>query len=337
MSGILTPIFAGFALAQVADGSLSPTNIFAPVSASARSIFELSLFVLVVAAAIFLVVFGLLAYCVVKFRKRADDNGREPAQVYGSNQVELAWTVIPILIVMTLFLATARVIADIQNSERPGSPIEVVAIGHQFWWEYRFPALNVVTANELHIPVSDPANPTPTHIRLLSADTDHSFWVPRLAGKTDLIPNRVNGMWIEPTETGLYLGQCAQYCGTQHAKMLLRVYVQSRDEFDRWIREQSQPAQPGEAVSLGQKIFETTTCINCHRVAGTAADGRLGPDLTHLMGRETIAAGAAPNTPENLRLWIQNPAAFKPGARMPAMGLTDKELDAVTAYLQTLR
>jgi cytochrome c oxidase subunit 2 len=337
VSGILTPIFAGFALAQVADGSLSPTNIFAPVSASARSIFELSLFVLVVAAAIFLVVSGLLAYCVVKFRKRADDNGREPAQVYGSNQVELAWTVIPILIVMTLFLATARVIADIQNSERPGSPIEVVAIGHQFWWEYRFPALNVVTANELHIPVSDPANPTATHIRLLSADTDHSFWVPRLAGKTDLIPNRVNGMWIEPTETGLYLGQCAQYCGTQHAKMLLRVYVQSRDEFDRWIREQSQPAQPGEAVSLGQKIFETTTCINCHRVAGTAADGRLGPDLTHLMGRETIAAGAAPNTPENLRLWIQNPAAFKPGARMPAMGLTDKELDAVTAYLQTLR
>jgi cytochrome c oxidase subunit 2 len=141
-------------------GSLSPTNIFAPVSASARSIFELSLFVLVVAAAIFLVVFGLLAYCVVKFRKRADDDGREPAQVYGSNQVELAWTVIPILIVVTLFLATARVIADIQNAERPGSPIEVVAIGHQFWWEYRFPALNVVTANELHIPVSDPANPT---------------------------------------------------------------------------------------------------------------------------------------------------------------------------------
>ena len=337
MSGAWTPIFASFALAQVADGSLSPTNIFAPVSASAKSIFELSLFVLVVAAAIFLVVFGLLAYCVVKFRKRANDNGREPAQVYGSNQVELAWTVIPILIVVTLFLATARVIADIQNAERPGSPIEVVAIGHQFWWEYRFPALNVVTANELHIPVSDPANPNPTRITLLSADTDHSFWVPRLAGKTDLIPNRVNGMWIEPTETGLYLGQCAQYCGTQHAKMLLRVYVQTRDEFDRWIREQTQPAQPGEAVSLGQKIFETTTCINCHRVAGTAADGRFGPDLTHLMSRETIAAGSAPNTPENLRLWIQNPAALKPGARMPAMGLAAKELDAVTAYLQTLR
>ena len=337
MSGAWTPIFASLALAQAADGSLSPTNIFAPASASARSIFELSLFVLAVTAVVFLVVFGLLAYCVVRFRKRTDDNGHEPAQVYGSNQVELAWTVIPILIVVTLFLATARVIADIQNAKRPGSPIEVIAIGHQFWWEYRFPDLNVVTANELHIPVSDPANPTPIHITLLSADTDHSFWVPRLAGKTDLIPNRVNHMWIEPTATGLYLGQCAQYCGTQHAKMLLRVYVQSRDEFDRWIREQSQPAQAGEAVSSGQKIFETTTCVNCHRVAGTPADGRFGPDLTHLMGRETIAAGSAPNTPENLRRWIQNPAGFKPGSRMPAMGLTDQELDAVTAYLQTLR
>jgi len=293
--------------------------------------------VLVVAAAIFLVVFSLLAYSVVRFRKRFGDDGREPAQVYGSNQVELAWTVIPVLIVVTLFLATARVITGVQNAARPGGAIEVIAIGHQFWWEYRFPALNVVTANELHIPVSSPANPTPTFIKLLSADTDHSFWVPRLAGKTDLIPNRVNSMWIEPTQTGLYLGQCAQYCGTQHAKMLLRVYVQSRDEFDRWIQEQSQPAYVGDAVSVGQKIFETTNCINCHNVAGTVANGRFGPDLTHLMSRETIASGAVPNTPGNLRLWIQNPNALKPGSRMPAMGLSDQELDAVTAYLATLR
>jgi len=293
--------------------------------------------VLVVTAAIFLVVFSLLAYSVVRFRKRFGDDGREPAQVYGSNQVELAWTVIPVLIVVTLFLATARVITGVQNAARPGGAIEVIAIGHQFWWEYRFPALNVVTANELHIPVSSPANPTPTFIKLLSADTDHSFWVPRLAGKTDLIPNRVNSMWIEPTQTGLYLGQCAQYCGTQHAKMLLRVYVQSRDEFDRWIQEQSQPAYVGDAVSVGQKIFETTNCINCHNVAGTVANGRFGPDLTHLMSRETIASGAVPNTPGNLRLWIQNPNALKPGSRMPAMGLSDQELDAVTAYLATLR
>lgn len=316
---------------------MSPTNIFAPASTSAKWIFDLSLFVLSVTAVIFLVVFALLAYSVVKFRRKRGDDGREPPQVYGSNQVELAWTVIPVLIVVTLFLATARVITGVQNAARPGGAIEVIAIGHQFWWEYRFPALNVVTANELHIPVSSPANPTPTFIKLLSADTDHSFWVPRLAGKTDLIPNRVNSMWIEPTQTGLYLGQCAQYCGTQHAKMLLRVYVQSRDEFDRWIQEQSQPAYVGDAVSVGQKIFETTNCINCHNVAGTVANGRFGPDLTHLMSRETIASGAVPNTPGNLRLWIQNPNALKPGSRMPAMGLSDQELDAVTAYLATLR
>ena len=325
------------ALADSSDRSLSPTNIFAPVSTPAHSIFGLSLFVLAVTGGIFVIVFSLLVYCVVRFGKRANDDGREPPQVYGSNQVELAWTVIPVLIVVVLFMATARVIASIQKAAQPGNAVQVIAIGHQFWWEYRYPGLKVVTANELHLPVSDAAHPTPTFISLLSADTDHSFWVPRLAGKTDLIPNHPNTMWFDPQQTGLYLGQCAQYCGTQHAKMLLRVYVQSGREFDRWIEEQSQPAQASAAVSEGQRIFETTACINCHAVNGTVADGRFGPDLTHLMSRETIAAGAAPNTRENLRLWIQNPEAIKPGSKMPAMGLSDHELDAVTAYLATLR
>jgi cytochrome c oxidase subunit 2 len=295
------------------------------------------MFVLAVTGAIFVVVGSLLVYCVVKFKRKKDDDGREPAQVYGSNQVELAWTVIPVLIVVALFMATARVIASVQNHEKPSNAIEVIAVGHQFWWEYRYPGLQVVTANELHVPVSDPAHPTPTFIKLLSADTDHSFWVPRLAGKTDLIPNHPNSMWIDPRETGLYLGQCAQYCGTQHAKMLLRIYVQSQDDFDRWIQEQRQPARAADAVSQGQRIFETTACVNCHTVAGTIANGRFGPDLTHLMSRDTIAAGAAPNTPENLGLWIRNPDAIKPGSLMPAMELNDQELDALTAYLETLR
>jgi cytochrome c oxidase subunit 2 len=316
---------------------LSPTNIFAPASTPAQSILDLSLFVLEVTAAVFVVVFSLLAYAVVKFRKKRTADGREPAQVYGSSQLELAWTVIPVLIVVILFLAAARVIASIQNAPKPDSAIEVTVIGHQFWWEYQYPSLKVVTANELHIPVSDPAHPTPTFLTLLSADTDHSFWVPRLAGKTDLIPNHPNSMWVDPHETGLFLGQCAQYCGTQHALMLLRVYVQTRDEFDRWVREQSQPAQIGGAISEGQKIFERTACINCHAVAGTAANGRFGPDLTHLMSRDTIAAGATPNTPANLRRWIQDPNTIKPGSKMPAMGLSDPELDAVTQYLETLR
>jgi cytochrome c oxidase subunit 2 len=329
-----------WSMAAVADSaapSMSPTNIFAPASTPADSIFGLSLFVLAVTGAIFVVVFILLAYAVVKFRKNAGDDGREPPQVYGSNQVELAWTVIPVLIVVALFMATARVIATVQKVSAPGNAIAVTAIGHQFWWEYRYPGLGVVTANELHVPVSDPGHPTPTFIKLLSADTDHSFWVPRLAGKTDLIPNHPNSMWIDPQETGVYLGQCAQYCGTQHAKMLLRIYVQSRDDFDRWIQAQRQPVSVSAAASQGQRIFETTACINCHTVAGTPANGRFGPDLTHLMSRDTIAAGAASNTAENLRLWILNPNAIKPGSLMPAMELNDQDLDALTAYLETLR
>jgi cytochrome c oxidase subunit 2 len=327
---------AGTAFADAAQ-PWSPTNIFAPASTPARTIFGLSLFVLAVTGAIFLVVFCLLLYSVVKFRKRKNDDGREPPQVYGSNQVELAWTIIPILIVVALFMATARVIALVQRTSPPNNAIAVTVIGHQFWWEYRYPGLGVVTANELHLPVSDAVHPTPTFIQLVSADTDHSFWVPRLGGKTDLIPNHPNTMWIDPQETGVYLGQCAQYCGTQHAKMLLRVYVQTKDEFDRWIEQQRQPAYVNDAVSQGRQIFQTTACINCHTVSGTAANGRFGPDLTHLMSRDTIAAGAAPNTADNLRLWIRNPEVIKPGSLMPAMQLSDEQLDALTPYLETLR
>jgi cytochrome c oxidase subunit 2 len=315
---------------------VSPTNIFSPVSTPAQSIVDLSLFVLEVTGAIFVIVFSLLVYAVVKFRKGATANEQEPAQVYGSTQLELAWTIIPILIVTTLFLTSARVIASIQNAPRPQSAIEVTVTGHQFWWEYRYPGLKVVTANELHIPVSDPAHPTPTFLTLLSADTDHSFWVPRLAGKTDLIPNHPNSMWVDPHQTGLFLGQCAQYCGTQHAKMLLRVYVQTREDFNRWVEEQSRPARLDGAISNGQMIFEQTACINCHSVAGTAANGRYGPDLTHLMGRDTLAAGAVPNAGVNLRRWIQDPNSIKPGSMMPAMGLNDRDLDAVAGYLETL-
>jgi len=315
---------------------MSPTNIFAPASTPADAIAELSMLVLGTTGAIFAVVCALLIYTLVRFRRTRDD-GPEPAQVYGSNQVELAWTVVPMLIVVVLFLATARVITRVQNAGRPDGAIQVVAIGHQFWWEYRYPGLNVVTANELHVPVSDPAHETPTFITLLSADTDHSFWIPRLAGKTDLIPNRINGTWIEPTETGLYLGQCAQYCGTQHAKMLLRVYVDSAEDFNAWVSEQQQPANQDEKEAAGRRVFESTACLNCHAIAGTSGTGRFGPDLTHLMSRHTLASGAAENTPENLRFWIQNPDAVKPGSLMPAMKLNEAELDALVHYLETLR
>jgi cytochrome c oxidase subunit 2 len=225
----------------------------------------------------------------------------------------------------------------VEDARFPPGTIEITAVGHQFWWEFQYPQQGFIAANELHVPVSDPKNPTPTHITLLSADTDHSFWVPKLAGKTDLIPNRSNSMWIDPHETGVYVGQCAQYCGTQHAKMLLRVVVDSREDYERWLAKQGEPAQVSSEADAGRRVFETTACVNCHTVSGTDAKGKFGPDLTHLMSRETLAAGAAPNTPENLRLWIKNPDTFKPGSLMPAMQLNQQELDAVTAYLLSLR
>ena len=322
----------------VAEHSHSPlTSIFSPESTPAKSIFDLSIFVLSITGIIFVVVFTLLVYSIFKFRANSANADREPAQVYGSNQIEMAWTIIPILIVVVLFLATARVIHAIQDAPEPAGAVEVTTIGHQYWWEFRYPKLGIVAANELHVPVSDPSHPTPTFLQLLSADTDHSFWIPELAGKTDLVPNHPNRMWMDPHRTGIFLGQCAQYCGAQHAKMLLRVSVDSPQDFAAWVRGQQQLAVQDAIVTAGRHVFEHTACINCHTVSGTPADGRFGPDLTHLMSRTTIAAGAAENTPENLRLWIQNPDKIKPGSLMPAMKLGDADLDAVVKYMETLR
>jgi cytochrome c oxidase subunit 2 len=336
--GILIILAAKFLAASLCSAATDPAipSIFKPQSTPADSIYGLSLLVLAITGLIFAIVFGLLAYAVAKFRRRSD-GGPEPPQVYGSNQIEIAWTVIPVLIVLVLFMATARVIHAIQDIQMPQGATEVTVIGHQFWWEFRYPALGVVTANELHVSVSDALHPAPTFLKLLSADTDHSFWVPRLAGKTDLIPNRINETWIDPHEVGVYVGQCAQFCGVQHAKMLLRVYVDSPQQFDQWIQDQRKPAATNEASDEGRRVFEMNACINCHSVSGTVGDGRFGPDLTHLMSRDTIAAGAALNTPDNLKLWIQNPDSIKPGSRMPAMQLNDHDLDALTAYLETLR
>src|SRR6202158_2887249 len=265
-------------------------SIFEPHSTPAESIRHLSHFVLGITGLIFLVVFSLLCYVIVKFRRRVADAEREPAQVDGSTQIELAWTIIPILIVVVLFLATARVIHAIQDAPKPAEAVEVTAIGHQFCWEFRYPGLGIVTANELHVPVSDSSHPTPTFLKLLSADTDHSFWIPQLAGKTDLIPNRVNETWLDPHDTGLFLGQCAQYCGTQHAKMLLRVYVDNPEEFAVWVSAQRQPANQDEKEAAGRHVFETTACLNCHAGGGTNGTGRFGPDLTHLMSRHLFAS-----------------------------------------------
>jgi cytochrome c oxidase subunit II len=321
----------------LAAGPAPSPSIFAPASTPAYTIYGFSLFVITITAAIFVVVAGLLVYVIYKYKERDGQPQSEPPQIYGSVQVELAWTVIPVIIVLVLFLTTTRIIFAVQNQAEPKSAINVDVIGHQFWWEFRYPKLHIVTANELHIPVSSQQQPQPTFLRLFSADVVHSFWVPQLAGKTDLIPNHPNQMWMEPNAPGLYVGQCAQFCGVEHAKMLIRVYVDTPEQFDAWVKDQQQPAAVTPAVAAGRRIFETEACMNCHTINGTAAKGTVGPDLTHLMSRSTIADGAVLNTTQNLHAWIQDPNNLKPGSLMPAMQLSDQELDQVVAYLSTLR
>ena len=329
----------GLAVLNLPDMVHGRTSIFSPDGTPAHSIFGLSMLVLGITLSIFLVVGGLLVYALIRYRHRPNDvnAAQEPAQIYGSNQIELSWTVVPILIVVMLFLATARVIYTTEHAPKPAAALDVIVIGHQFWWEYRYPKYGIVTANELHIPVSDPRNPTPTYLTMSSADTNHSFWIPRLAGKMDVIPNRVNTTWIDPSSAGLYLGQCAQYCGTQHAKMLLRVYADTPAEFAAWIAHQQQPPVQDASVVEGEAVFQHNACISCHTIAGTVATGRFGPDLTHLSSRDTLASGSVPNTAVNIRAFVDNPAHFKPGALMPPMHLSNHDLDAVTAYLTTLK
>ena len=240
-----------------------------------------------------------------------------------------------------LFLTTTRVILTTESIPKPANALDVTVIGHQFWWEYRYPGFGVVTGERTARPRQRSVT-TPT-------DLSSSCYLPTstiasgclsLAGKMDLIPNRINTMWIDPQVPGLYLGQCAQYCGTQHAKMLLRVYAQSPADFTAWIKQQQKPANQdfggNPAAAEGQTVFLHNACINCHTVAGTPATGRFGPDLTHLASRDTLASGSIQNTSENLKKWIDDPGSMKPGALMPPMHLNDHDLNAITAYLTTL-
>lgn len=312
-------------------------STFDPHSGPALMIHHLSLFVIQVTGTIFIVVASLLLYVVIRFRQRDPNDDSEPPQIYGSTQIELAWTVIPILIVVVLFLTTARILFAIQDQKMPPAAIDADVVGHQFWWEFHYPKFGFTTADELHVPVSTGQAPMTTSLRLLSADVDHSFWAPQLFGKIDSIPNQINHVWFNPDKVGMYVGQCAQFCGVEHAKMLLRVYVQTPEDFAVWVKNQQQPAVQDPAVAEARQFFESQACISCHVVRGTAANGKFGPDLTHLMSRDTLASGALENTPANLKLWIKDPDYVKPGSLMPAMQLSDAQIGQIVAYLTTLK
>jgi cytochrome c oxidase subunit II len=322
-------------------------SMFDPVSPPAESIRSLTYFVTAVCAAIFVIVEGILIYALFRFRHgRPTTTGSEPPQVYGSTPIEIAWTAAPALVVFVLTLVITRTLWEVNvNPNQPpkdSRPLRVKVIGHQWWWEYVYESyegkeLGFVTANELHVPASNrqvPSERRPVYLTLESADVCHSWWVPRLAGKTDLIPGRTNHMWFETGETGLFLGQCAEYCGTQHAGMLLRVYVDTPEEFARWVTDQK---KEDSSAGEGKNAFLSQSCVNCHRVHGTSAVGTFAPDLTHLMSRQTLASGLIPNTKENLRAWIADPQKIKQGCLMPAFGLSAQDLDLVVDYLAGLR
>ncbi|MDD5198240.1 MAG: cytochrome c oxidase subunit II [Terrimicrobiaceae bacterium] len=335
--------------ARAAEPTVYPiSNMFDPLSKPALMIHESSIVVSLICLVIFLLVTGMIAYVVVKFpSKGASDDRQEPPQIYGSSQIELAWTVIPILITVVLILVTTRTIGEIQDKKMPENAVRVTIIGHQWWWEIHYMKpdgkggwiTDFVTANELHIPLSPKDKPRPTALTLESADVIHSYWVPQLNGKTDVIPNHQNHMWFEPWATGTFLGNCAEYCGTQHANMLIRVMVQKPDEFEKWLADQrAAPRTPLDAIALqGRQVFFGNSCVSCHKIAGTVAVGLFGPDLTHLMARTAIGSGVAPIGQASLRDWVRNPAHLKPGVLMPDMQLSEAQVDQVVAYLMTLK
>jgi cytochrome c oxidase subunit II len=308
-------------------------NIFRPLATPGELVADVSILTLIICLGVFLIVGGLLFYAVIRFGYRDGDSRSEPAQVYGSNQVEIAWTVVPILIVFVLSMATARITSAVQDQKIPKDALTITVVGHQWWWEFKYDGMNIVAANEMHVPVSSIAQPRITLLKLESADVAHGFWVPQLAGKTDVIPNRENTMWIDPKETGIYLGNCSEYCGTQHAKMELRVVVDTPEEFMAWVSHQQAKALPAESAE-NQKAFLASTCFACHTVSGTRALGKLGPDL---MSRQTLAATEVPLTPETLRDWIRDPQKLKPGNKMPAVKVGDEQLNQMVAYLASLK
>lgn len=307
--------------------SYSPFNPHSPL-ASATS--ELFIFILIIAGIILALVAFLLIYSIIRYRSRGET--QEPVQILGNTKLEIVWTVIPLITLGIVFVYMLQVIG-ITLPNNPSNP-DMIVIGHQWWWEIRYPASGVVTANEIHLPPGKKLL-----VQLESADVIHDLWLPELGVKMDLVPGKSNYMYLQADKPGVYLGTCAEFCGADHAWMRVRAIVQSPDDFAAWIKTQGQPASAptGNLPNQGAQLFQTLACKSCHTINGTQAQGNVGPNLTHLASRQTIAAGVLENTPENLSLWLQDPQAVKPGNHMPNLGLADPQITQLVAYLETLK
>ena len=295
----------------------------------ARDILEVYGIVTWATVVIALVVFVALGWILLRFREKP--GAPLPAQTHGHTLLEIAWTVAPALALLVIAIPTIQVIFRTQAAPA-AQALDVTVRGRQWWWEFRYPSLGVVTANELHLPAG-----RPVALSLEGPDVIHSFWVPQLGGKRDVIPGRVNRLTLVPERPGEYWGQCAEFCGASHANMGLRVFVDTPEEFARWLAAQrATPAEPTGLAAEGKAIYARSACVGCHTIRGVSA-GVLGPDLTTFGSRTTLGAGLRPNTLDNLTAWIRDPAAIKPGVKMPALGLGEAEARAVAAYLAGLK
>jgi len=310
-----------------------PWIITKPHAPEMHQISDLFWAILILSAIIFAIVCAILIASIVRFSGR--DGDPEPRQVYGNRKVEMLWTGIPAIILVVAFIFTAKGVHDINQPVKGATIFDVVARGHQWWWEFYYPSLGIITANEVHLPVN-----TSIHFHVESADVIHSFWAPELARQIDANPGQDNAVYTELTETGVYAGACYEYCGTAHAWMKFQVVVQSKSQFDAWAsHEKSNAVTPTTTLAAqGYKVFITNTCVDCHTINGTRAGGTNAPNLTHVASRWTIGAGAAPMSLANLEKWVRDPTSFKPGALMPPYPLLSKqELNALATYLYSLK
>jgi cytochrome c oxidase subunit 2 len=302
-----------------------------PESDFARLLQDLFDRIILIATVVFVLVEGILFVALFRFRNRP---GRGlPAQFHGNTPLEIGWTIAPALMLVFVAVPTVRAIFDTYHPDRTNT-IKVSVIGHQWWWEFRYPDLGIVTANEPHFPLGQKVTLT-----LESADVIHGFWIPGLGGKRDAIPTRVNELWWTPEKAGEYYGQCTQLCATSHANMRIRAFVDDQAGWDNWVKSMkgANGAQVDPQVQRGYQLFTTNACVGCHTVQGTTAAGTVGPNLTRFGSRTTFGAGLYPNTQEDVTRWIVNPQEAKPGNKMPNLNLSQEDAGAIAAYLRSLK
>ena len=324
---------AALAAAMTAAGALvlagceSPSILRAEGSAG-NEIVTLAIWIFAILAVVLLVVWGLLVFVVLRGRKRPES---EASQTKGNLKIEIVWTLIPAVIVTVLFVLTVRTTEQIAMPD-PGA--QFTAVGRQWWWDFQFKELGFKAPNEVYV-----VQGRRTSIDVRSADVIHSFWVPQMGGKVDMIPGRTNHIHFVPLTAGTYLGECSEFCGVQHGRMRFLFVVVPPDEYSAWVKLQQQPAaRPrGAAAVAGERVIASVGCGSCHAIRGTSLKGTFGPDLTHFGSRGGIAAYTLPNTPENLLKWIQDPQAVKPDCSMPNVPLPLEQQKELVAYLEELK